>query len=310
MSELYENGLEETADELESNESESENEIHSSSTLQNPLETYLREINEAKLLSADDEKELAGLIAQGDVRARDRMVRANLRLVVNIARGYTGKGLGLQDLIEEGNLGLLRAVEGFDPTMGTRFSTYASYWIKQSIKRALINSSKTIRIPAYMVELLSKWRRASARLTEELGRTPTPEEITRVLGLPRKKLPIIKKAIRIYNSTPQTDQADSGWSLGELIMDERAKTPEDELVEHDVLKQVMQMLSDMETREATVLRMRFGLDDHEPHTLKEIGEKLGLTRERVRQIETEALRRLNDGLKDPKERTLSMFARR
>ncbi|MBC7854112.1 MAG: sigma-70 family RNA polymerase sigma factor, partial [Pirellulaceae bacterium] len=153
---------------------------------QTPLETYLREINETALLTARDEQELAAGIADGDVRARDRMVRANLRLVVNIARGYTGKGLGLQDLIEEGNLGLLRAVEGFDPTMGTRFSTYASYWIKQSIKRALVNTAKTIRIPAYLVELLSKWRRATARLTEELGRTPTPEEIARVLGLQKK----------------------------------------------------------------------------------------------------------------------------
>ena len=158
-------------------------------SVQSPLETYLREINETSLLSADDEHELAVAIGGGDIQARDRMVRANLRLVVNIARGYTGKGLGLQDLIEEGNLGLLRAVEGFDPAVGTRFSTYASYWIKQSIKRALINTAKTIRIPAYMVELLSKWRRASTRLAEELGRTPTPEEIARVLGLPRKKLP-------------------------------------------------------------------------------------------------------------------------
>ena len=138
------------------------------SNLQTPLETYLREINETSLLTAQDEQDLARAIAQGDVRARDRMVRANLRLVVNIARGYTGKGLGLQDLIEEGNLGLMRAVEGFDPDMGTRFSTYASYWIKQSIKRALINSAKTIRIPAYMVELLSKWRRATTRLVDEL----------------------------------------------------------------------------------------------------------------------------------------------
>ena len=132
-------------------------------SVQTPLETYLREINETALLTAQDERDLAGRIADGDVQARDRMVRANLRLVVNIARGYTGKGLSLQDLIEEGNLGLLRAVEGFDPAVGTRFSTYASYWIKQSIKRALINSAKTIRIPAYMVELLSKWRRATAR---------------------------------------------------------------------------------------------------------------------------------------------------
>src|SRR5262249_45654615 len=187
---------------------------------------------------AQDGPDLALAIGAGDVRARDRMVRANLRLVVNIARGYTGKGLSLQDLIEEGNLGLLRAVEGFDPGMGTRFSTYASYWIKQSIKRALINTAKTIRIPAYMVELLSKWRRATAGLAEELAGPPRPEEIARVLGLPRKKLPIIKKAIRIYNSTPQTDQTDAGWSLGEMIMDERLKSPEDELVDSDNLVHV------------------------------------------------------------------------
>ena len=271
------------------------------SSVQSPLETYLREINETQLLSADDEQVLAVAIGNGDIEARDRMVRANLRLVVNIARGYTGKGLGLQDLIEEGNLGLLRAVVGFDPAMGTRFSTYASYWIKQSIKRALINTAKTIRIPAYMVELLSKWRRASTRLAEELGRTPTPEEVARVLGLPRKKLPIIKKAIRIYNLTPHTDQAEAGWSLGEMIMDDRARTPEDELVEHDNLTHVMRQLEIMDPREATVLRMRFGLDGNEPRTLKEIGETLGLTRERVRQIETEALGKLNESLEGPPE---------
>src|SRR5438046_3611684 len=187
--------------------------------VQSPRETYLREINETALLTADQEKDLARRIAVGDTEARDQMVRANLRLVVNIARGYTGKGLALQDLIEEGNLGLLRAVEGFDPTMNTRFSTYASYWIKQSIKRALVNTAKTIRIPAYMVELLAKWRRATSKLQDALGRPPTHEDVAKSLNLPKKKLAIIKKAIRVYNAAPQSDQADAGWSLDEMVMD-------------------------------------------------------------------------------------------
>ncbi len=264
--------------------------------VQSPLETYLREINETALLTADQEKDLARKIGEGSTEARDQMVRANLRLVVNIARGYTGKGLALQDLIEEGNLGLLRAVEGFDPTMNTRFSTYASYWIKQSIKRALVNTAKTIRIPAYMVELLAKWRRATNKLNDELGRPPTHEEVAKYMGLPKKKLNIIKKAIRVYNAAPQSDQGEQGWSIDEMLMDSRSKTPDTEMVETDDLKHVMVLLEKMDKREATVLRMRFGLDDEEPKTLKEIGECLGLTRERVRQIESEALAKLGDNL--------------
>ena len=267
-----------------------------SELVQSPLETYLREINETALLTADQEKALARQIATGDTEARDLMVRANLRLVVNIARGYTGKGLALQDLIEEGNLGLLRAVEGFDPNMNTRFSTYASYWIKQSIKRALVNTAKTIRIPAYMVELLAKWRRATNQLTDEFGRPPTNEETARFMGLPKKKLNIIKKAIRVYNSAPQTDQTEAGWSIDEMLQDGRTKTPDTEMVENDDLRQVMHLLDKMDPREATVLRMRFGLNDEEPKTLKEIGESLGLTRERVRQIESEALAKLSESL--------------
>jgi RNA polymerase primary sigma factor len=266
------------------------------SRVQNPLETYLKEINETALLTADEEKMLSRRISAGDGAARDRMVRANLRLVVNIARAYTGKGLPLQDLIEEGNLGLLRAVEGFDPEMGTRFSTYGSYWIKQSIKRALVNSAKTIRIPAYMVELLSKWRRATAKLSDQLGRTPTPEEVAVELEIPSKKLKIVKKAIQLYNTNPQTDHPDGTWTLGEVLPDDKYKGPDDELLENDNLKHVFKMLDKMDPREAMILRMRFGLDDSEPKTLKEIGEALGLTRERVRQIEGDALKRLNRSL--------------
>ncbi len=267
-----------------------------------PFETYLREINETSLLSADEEREIAYRVEEGDSEARDWMVRANLRLVVNIARSYTGKGLNLADLIAEGNLGLLRAVEGFDPSMGIRFSTYATYWIKQSIKRAVINTGKTVRIPAYMNELMIKWRRATAKLQEELGRTPTQEEIAANLGLPKKKLKIIKKAIRIYNAGQQSDQGDAGgWSLDELVGDDCARTPDTMLMETDDLQHVLGLLDRLEVREAKVLRMRFGLDGDEPRTLKEIGERLGLTRERVRQIEREALVKLRTAMEEEQD---------
>ncbi len=228
-------------------------------TVQSPLETYLREINETPLLNAEEEKQLAYRIEDGDNEARDRMVRANLRLVVNIARSYTGKGLGLQDLIEEGNLGLLRAVEGFDPGMNTRFSTYASYWIKQSIKRALVNTAKTIRIPAYMVELLAKWRRASSKLQDELGRRkPTQEEIAESLDLPKKKLRYHQEGYpRLQLRRRRSDQTDSGWSLDEMLMDGNTKSPDLEMSDSDVdLHQVLDLLEKMDKGEATVLRMQ------------------------------------------------------
>jgi RNA polymerase primary sigma factor len=262
----------------------------------NPLDCYLTELDRTPLLSRDEEHALATKVAAGDVAAREHLVRANLRLVVNLARGYSGRGLDLPDLIAEGNLGLMRAAEGFDPSMNTRFSTYASYWIKQSIKRAIVNTAKTIRVPAYMAELLTKWRRATNRLTDELGRPPANEEVAKFLGLPKKKLAIIKKAIRVYNAGPQGDVGETGWDIDELLPDGRADGPGADLTVADDLKQVMHMLDRMDEREATVLRMRFGLGDEEPMTLKEIGERLGLTRERVRQIESEALAALRDGL--------------
>jgi RNA polymerase primary sigma factor len=258
------------------------------------LETYLREINATPLLTAEEEKQLAQGVQEGDTEARDQMVRANLRLVVNIARGYAGRGLDLQDLIAEGNLGLLHAVERFDHTLNIRFSTYASYWIKEAIKRALTNTSKTIRIPGYMVQLLSEWRRATARLQDELGRAPTHEEIADFLDVPRKKLAIIEKAIRVYNALPQAEQPEAGWSMGNLLVDERAKTPDKAMAETEETRQVLKLLDQLDERSATVLRLRFGLGKQEPKTLLEIGEMLGLTRERVRQIERQALSKLSD----------------
>jgi RNA polymerase primary sigma factor len=261
--------------------------------VQTALESYLREINETPLLTAEDERLLSRRIAEGDPEARDRMVRANLRLVVNMARHYTGKGLGLQDLIAEGNLGLLRAVEGFDASMNTRFSTYAGYWIKQSMRRAVINTAKTVRIPAYVNDLLIKWRRAAVKLQVELDRIPTDEEIATSLKLSKKKLAIIRKAIRICNATPQADDYDGGRPLIETIVDKSLQTPETKSVEQEDLHQVMSLLDQVGRRESAVLRLRFGLDGEGPKTLREIGDRLGLTRERVRQIEQQALSKLS-----------------
>jgi RNA polymerase primary sigma factor len=266
--------------------------------VQTPLETYLGEIDETRLLAAEEEKELALRVQEGDVEARDHMARANLRLVVHVARGYAGQGVGLQDLIAEGNLGLMRAIEGFDPDMGTRFSTYASYWIKQSIKRMVVNTGKTVRIPAYMHELLVKWRRATAELQDQLGRPPTNEEIAARLNLSKKKLAIIQKAIRIHNAAPQTDSEVDSQSVDATFMDDKSPAPDAHMAKVDDLNQVMELLEHLDAREAAVLRLRFGLAGQEPMTLKAIGDHLGLTRERVRQIEGESLAKLRNGMPD------------
>lgn len=260
---------------------------------QSHLQIYLQDINGTPLLSAEEERDLADRVAEGDPEARDHMVKANLRLVVNIARGYLGKGLSLDDLIEEGNLGLMRAVEGFDGSMDTRFSTYASFWIKQSIRRAVMNNGKPIRLPAYMVSLLAKWRRATNVLTERLGRAPTIDEVGKALRLSPKKIGIVAKAIRVNNLTPHPDGPDEdGHILDEVLTDDRGKAPEELLIEADNFERILRRIDQLDEREATVIRMRFGLEPHFPMTLREVGEQLGLTRERVRQLEHHALLRL------------------
>lgn len=256
------------------------------------LAAYLNEINATPLLSAEQERCLARRIASGDVGAREQMVKANLRLVVNLARRFRGQGLALDDLIEEGNLGLLRAVEGFDAERGVRFSTYATYWIKQSIRAALVRHGKTIRLPAYMMVLVIKWRRAATRLADELGRAPTPEEIGTDLGLTRKKLAMVATALRTYELSRYEELAESEESPLEGLTDPRGKRPEDCCLASEDWRRVVERLARLGEREAAIIRLRFGLGTEAPLTLREVGERLDLTRERVRQLERNALAQL------------------
>lgn len=256
------------------------------------LELYLQEISATALLSAEEERTLARRIQAGDGTARDHMVRANLRLVVSIAQHYTGKGLSLADLIEEGNLGLLHAVTRYDPSRNTRFSTYATFWIKQAIRQGVIKTGATIRLPNYMVQLLSKWRQATARLQDELGRAPTPEEVADDLRLSKRRFQFVQQALQINNATVQFDNDDTGMTLDDLPHNDTEASQEEEPEQREDVCKVRAVLATMDTKQATVLRMRFGLDDHEPQTLRQIGSRLGLSSERVRQIERAALDKL------------------
>ncbi len=258
------------------------------------IKEYLKEIDESPLLSWEQEKELAAaVIERNDPQARDHLVRSNLRLVVNIAKRFCGRGLTLGDLIEEGNLGLLRAVDSFDPEHGVRFSTYSAWWIKQSIKRSILSNSQPIHIPTYMVELINQWRNVAAELQAKLGRTASLEEMASAMKVPVRKAVAIREIVSVVDSGFQHDSNEDNAGLDESIEDKIAM-PEQDLGSDEEIAQAVELLDKIDPREAEVLRLRFGLGGKEPLTLKQIGEKLDLTRERVRQIQRNALAQLND----------------
>ena len=256
------------------------------------IKLYLREIGQVKLLTPQEEIELAAKIKKGDKKAREQMIKANLRLVVKIARDYEGIGLPLLDLISEGNIGLMKAVERFDPAKGGKLSTYGSWWIKQSIKRALANQSKTIRLPVHLVDKISKMRRTAMRLQEELGREPTDEELGEELGISAARVAQMRMAaIRPASLDAPIGDEDSN-NFAEVVQDESADTPYEQLEEKTVTRMLQEMVKTLDPREATILRARFGLDGGPQKTLEEVGQKFGVTRERVRQIQNIALKKL------------------
>ncbi len=256
------------------------------------IKLYLREIGQVALLKPEEEIELAARIKKGDKKAREHMIKANLRLVVKIAHDYEGFGLPLLDLISEGNIGLMKAVERFDPSKGGKLSTYGSWWIKQSIKRALANQSKTIRLPVHMVDKIARMRRVALKLQEEFGREPTDDELAGELGLPVFRVAQMRSAaIRPTSLDAPIGDEDSN-TFSEIVQDENASTPYEELEEKTVTKMLRELVKTLDQREATILGFRFGLDGGNERTLEEVGEKFGVTRERVRQIQNIALRKL------------------
>jgi RNA polymerase primary sigma factor len=260
---------------------------------------YLREIGQTPLLTIQEENKLAARIKRGDKAAREHMIKANLRLVVKIARDFEGYGLPLLDLINEGNMGLMKAVGKFDPAKGAKLSTYAAWWIKQSIKRALADQSKTIRLPVHVVDKLFNIRKAAIRLHDVLGREPTDEELSDEVGLPAAKIAHMRRAaIRPASlEAPLGDDEDSN-RVGDVIADEKADSPYERLEEKTSTAMLRELLETLDSREATILRYRFGLDNEDEQTLEEIGEKFGVTRERIRQIQEMALNKLRKKIEE------------
>ncbi|MFU8848279.1 MAG: RNA polymerase sigma factor RpoD/SigA [Opitutales bacterium] len=258
----------------------------------NVMRTYMQEIGKTPLLSKDEEIELAARIKKGDKAARDHMISANLRLVVKIAHDYNNFGLPLLDLISEGNIGLVKAVERFDPSKGGKLSTYAAWWIKQSIKRALANQSKTIRLPVHLVDRISKMRKITAELADELDREPTDEEIAYAMDLPVNKVAHLKSVSVRPSSLDAPIGEDGDTTFGELVGDENEASPLENLQEKSVSNDIKSVITQLEDREAEIIHLRFGLDGNHPLTLEEVGERFEITRERVRQIQNIALHKM------------------
>ncbi len=256
---------------------------------------YLREIGKIPLLSNEEEVDLAYRIVKGEKKAKDKMVEANMRLVVSIAKRYSGRGLDFLDLIQEGNTGLLRAVEKFDPDKGFKFSTYATWWIRQAITRAIADQARTIRIPVHMVETINKVLRATRKLTNELNREPTVEEIAKEMGMEPEKVDYvmkIKQDIASLDATVGRDGDDEDSVLGDFIEDEGRVSPEDAAAAQMLKEQIAEILSSLSEREQKVVKLRFGIGGGRPHTLEEVGAEFSVTRERIRQIEAKALSKL------------------
>jgi RNA polymerase primary sigma factor len=262
------------------------------STDRNVMRTYMQEIRKTPLLTAKEEVVLASRIKQGDKAARDQMISANLRLVVKIAHDYNNFGLPLLDLISEGNIGLIKAVERFDPNKGGKLSTYAAWWIKQSIKRALANQSKTIRLPVHLVDKIAKMRRITAQLADELDREPSDEEIGYEMGMPVNKVAHLKSVSVRPSSLDAPVGEDGDTSFGELVGDENQATPLEDLQEKSIRHDIASVIGLLEPREGDIIRLRFGLDGNHPLTLEEVGELFNITRERVRQIQTIAIHKM------------------
>ena len=261
-------------------------------SLDDPVRMYLKEIGQVKLLSAEEEVELAKRVSEGDQNAKNKLTEANLRLVVSIAKKYSGRGLHILDLIQEGNTGLIRAVDKFDWTKGNKFSTYATWWIRQAITRAIADQARTIRVPVHMVEVINKATRCNRKLVQELGREPTVEEIAKELNLPVEKIIEANRtaADTLSLDTPVGDEEDT--SIGSFVEDERTPGPADATSNALLAEALKEILDTLTEREADVLRMRFGMYDGRTHTLEEVGQIFGVTRERIRQIENKAIRKL------------------